>query len=150
MVVTNQPTVPVTTVVRPAGDYYLTLSIVLTVICLFCGTWYSLFCTIPAIVIATSVSMINVYYFHFHFFCRLVMLQPVVILKELGQKVVLLLFWILLLVSGGWLFLLLSLHPLLGLLQVAQVAIIAAAAIATIHIVEAIIIATNEETRVCF
>ena len=57
--VVNQPTIPAvtTTVVRSTGDYYLTLSIVLTFICCFCGTWYSLFCTIPAIIMATSVSL---------------------------------------------------------------------------------------------
>ena len=56
MIVSQPAPVVATTVVRPAGDYYLTLSIVLTVICLLCGTWYSLFCTIPAIIIAASVS----------------------------------------------------------------------------------------------
>ena len=66
VVVSSQPTpVVATTVIRPAGDYYLTLSIVLTVICLFCGTWYSLFCTIPAIIMATSVS--NHEYFVYSF-----------------------------------------------------------------------------------
>ena len=60
----NQPTAATTTVVRPTGDYYLTLSVVLTVICCLCGTWYSLFCTIPAIVMATSVSSINVFQLH--------------------------------------------------------------------------------------
>lgn len=40
---------------HPLNDHFLTLSIVLSVICFMCGTWYSLFCTVPAIIIATSV-----------------------------------------------------------------------------------------------
>ena len=143
--VTTQPT-PVTTVVRPTGDYYMTLSVVLTVICIFCGTWYSLFCTIPAIVMASAVSLINVWHAIAIFiiiFCRLVMLQPVVILKMLGLKVVLLSFWILLPVSGGLLFWLLSLHPLLGLLQMQVVVTVA------IQLLMATIIALSEEIYVC-
>ena len=38
------------------GDHYLLLSILLTFICFFCGTWLSLMCTIPAIFFAISVS----------------------------------------------------------------------------------------------
>ncbi|KAL5503579.1 hypothetical protein EMCRGX_G010551 [Ephydatia muelleri] len=53
VVVQRQPTVT-TTVITPVGDYYYTASIVLTFICLFCGSWWSLCCTIPAIFMASS------------------------------------------------------------------------------------------------
>eukprot|EP00731_Ephydatia_muelleri_P007514 Em0003g1762a len=48
-----QPTVT-TAVFTPVGDYYYTTSIVLSFICFFCGTWWSLCCTIPAIFVASS------------------------------------------------------------------------------------------------
>ena len=95
MVVNSQPTpVIATTVVRPAGDYYLTLSIVLTSICIFCGTWYSLFCTVPAIFIAISVSLSEAFVIFIIITgtYRLGILQPKVIFKEHSQKVVLLSF----------------------------------------------------------
>ncbi|XP_019849299.1 PREDICTED: uncharacterized protein LOC109580494 isoform X2 [Amphimedon queenslandica] len=40
--------------IEKSGDYYLTLSIILTVICCCCGIWDSLFCTIPAIFFASA------------------------------------------------------------------------------------------------
>ena len=52
------PVVAKTFVRRLSGDHYLTLSIVLTFLCFFLGTWYSLFCTIPAIIFAISVSVV--------------------------------------------------------------------------------------------
>eukprot|EP00731_Ephydatia_muelleri_P007571 Em0003g1819a len=57
VVVQRQPTVT-TTVITPVGDYYYTASIVLTFICLFCGSWWSLCCTIPAIFMASSAKML--------------------------------------------------------------------------------------------
>ena len=58
MVVINaQPSAATTVVHHPVGDHYMTLSIVLTVICVMCGGWWSLLCTIPAIILATVVSM---------------------------------------------------------------------------------------------
>ena len=45
-----------TTVFRPVGDYYYTASIVLSFLCFFCGSWWALCCTIPAIFVASSVS----------------------------------------------------------------------------------------------
>ena len=57
VVIRAQPPTATTTVVqRPTGDHYMTLSIVLTVICLMCGGWWSLLCTIPAIIFALAVS----------------------------------------------------------------------------------------------
>ena len=55
VVVQPKPTVT-TTVVTPGGDYYYTASLVLTFVCLFFGTWLALFCTIPAMFVALSVS----------------------------------------------------------------------------------------------
>eukprot|EP00731_Ephydatia_muelleri_P007351 Em0003g1599a len=53
VIVQPKSTAPVYT---PVGDYGYTLSIVLTIICFLCGTWWSLCCTIPAIFVACSVS----------------------------------------------------------------------------------------------
>eukprot|EP00731_Ephydatia_muelleri_P007568 Em0003g1816a len=53
VVVQRQPTVT-TAVLTPVGDYYYTASIVLSFICFFCGSWWSLCCTIPAIFVASS------------------------------------------------------------------------------------------------
>ena len=55
-VVVTQPA-PVVYVKRyGSGDHFLVLSIVLSFISFFCGTWVALFCTIPAIFVALSVS----------------------------------------------------------------------------------------------
>eukprot|EP00731_Ephydatia_muelleri_P007347 Em0003g1595a len=53
VIVQPKSTAPVYT---PVGDYGYTISIVLTVICFLCGSWWSLCCTIPAIFVASSVS----------------------------------------------------------------------------------------------
>ncbi|KAL5503598.1 hypothetical protein EMCRGX_G010571 [Ephydatia muelleri] len=53
VVVQPQPTVT-TAVFTPVGDYNYTASIVLSFICFFCGSWWSLCCTIPAIFVASS------------------------------------------------------------------------------------------------
>ncbi|KAL5503530.1 hypothetical protein EMCRGX_G010494 [Ephydatia muelleri] len=45
-----------TAVFTPVGDYYYTASIIFSFICFFCGSWWSLCCTIPAIFVASSVS----------------------------------------------------------------------------------------------
>ena len=56
VVVVQAPTAVSTTVTRVnVGDYYLTMSIVVTVICFMCFGLPSLLCTIPAIVVAMSV-----------------------------------------------------------------------------------------------
>ena len=39
-----------------SGDHFLLLSIILSFVCFFCGTWWALFCTIPAIFYAIHVS----------------------------------------------------------------------------------------------
>ena len=55
-VVVTQPHGGVTHIpVHSVGDNYLTLSIVLTVLCFLCCTWYGLCCTVPAIIFATMV-----------------------------------------------------------------------------------------------
>ena len=55
VVVQQQPTAVYTqTAVHASGDNFLTLSIVLTILCFLCGTWYSLLCTIPAIFLASA------------------------------------------------------------------------------------------------
>lgn len=57
VVVVQQPAPTViTTSVRPTGDHYMTLSIVMTILCAFCFSWYALLCTLPAIIFATNVS----------------------------------------------------------------------------------------------
>eukprot|EP00731_Ephydatia_muelleri_P007534 Em0003g1782a len=53
IVVHRQPTVA-TTVITRVGDYYFITSIVLSFICFFCFSWWSLCCTIPAIFAAIS------------------------------------------------------------------------------------------------
>ena len=58
VVVQQQPSTVYTTTVRPVGDNFLTLAVVLTILCCLCGTWYSLLCTIPAIIFAVNVSML--------------------------------------------------------------------------------------------
>ena len=54
VVVVQQPSEPVfytSTAAQPlVSDHYLTLSIILTIFCIFCFTWYGLCCTIPALV----------------------------------------------------------------------------------------------------
>ena len=56
VVVNAQPTVATTTVVHTStGDYFLTLSIVMTVLCCICGGWWNLLCTISAVAIASAV-----------------------------------------------------------------------------------------------
>lgn len=53
-VVVTQPQVGVGHIpYHSVGDNYLTLSVVLTVLCFLCCTWYGLFCTVPAIIFAT-------------------------------------------------------------------------------------------------
>ena len=57
VVVGGQPSAATTTVVhRSTGDHFLTVSVVLTILCVVCGGWGSLLCTIPAIVVASAVS----------------------------------------------------------------------------------------------
>ena len=53
VVVQSQPKVT-TAVFTPVGDYYYTISVVLTFLCFFCGSWWSLCCTIPAIFVASA------------------------------------------------------------------------------------------------
>eukprot|EP00731_Ephydatia_muelleri_P011909 Em0006g803a len=54
VVINAQPSAATTTVVhRPTGDHYMTLSVVMTIICVMCGGWISLMCTIPAIILAS-------------------------------------------------------------------------------------------------
>eukprot|EP00731_Ephydatia_muelleri_P011912 Em0006g806a len=54
VVIDAQPSAATTTVVhRPTGDHYMTLSVVMTIICVMCGGWTSLMCTIPAIMFAS-------------------------------------------------------------------------------------------------
>lgn len=53
--VQQQPTAPTTTVLRPVGDNYLTLSIVLTILCCVCTGLSSLICTLPAVFFAKQV-----------------------------------------------------------------------------------------------
>ena len=56
MVVGAQPTVtPAVVTVASTGDYYLTLSIVMTILCGFCFSWWALLCTIPAIIVSSNV-----------------------------------------------------------------------------------------------
>ncbi|KAL5499979.1 hypothetical protein EMCRGX_G011462, partial [Ephydatia muelleri] len=53
VVISAQPSAVTTTVVhRPTGDHYMTLSLVMTIICVMLGGWLSLMCTIPAITLA--------------------------------------------------------------------------------------------------
>ncbi|XP_003385428.1 PREDICTED: uncharacterized protein LOC100639982 [Amphimedon queenslandica] len=53
VVVNSQPTPAIVTTIRPVGDHFLTLSIVLTIVCFICGAWHALLCTIPAIIFST-------------------------------------------------------------------------------------------------
>eukprot|EP00731_Ephydatia_muelleri_P011908 Em0006g802a len=54
VVISAQPSAVTSTVVhRPTGDHYMTLSLVMTIICVMCGGWTSLICTIPAIMLAS-------------------------------------------------------------------------------------------------
>ncbi|KAL5499959.1 hypothetical protein EMCRGX_G011435, partial [Ephydatia muelleri] len=54
VVISAQPSAATTTVVhRPTGDHYMSLSLVMTIICVMCGGWVSLMCTIPAIMLAS-------------------------------------------------------------------------------------------------
>ncbi|KAL5499995.1 hypothetical protein EMCRGX_G011479 [Ephydatia muelleri] len=56
VVVGGQPSAATTTVVhRSTGDHFLTVSVVLTILCVVCGGWGSLLCTIPAIVVASAI-----------------------------------------------------------------------------------------------
>ena len=65
------------------GNHYLTLSIVMTIVCFIFG-WHSLFCTIPAIIFAISVSIVfKIRYNYFRDIYRLVMLKNLVIWKGL-------------------------------------------------------------------
>ena len=52
-----QPKRTVTTTVNTSvGDYGYTSSMVLSIICFLCGSWWALCCTIPALFAASSVS----------------------------------------------------------------------------------------------
>ncbi|KAL5499973.1 hypothetical protein EMCRGX_G011452, partial [Ephydatia muelleri] len=55
VVISAQPSAAttVTVVQSPTGDHYMTLSLVMTIICVMCGGWTSLLCTIPAIMLAS-------------------------------------------------------------------------------------------------
>ncbi|KAL5499965.1 hypothetical protein EMCRGX_G011442 [Ephydatia muelleri] len=54
VVINAQPSAVTSTVVhRPTGDHYMSLSLVMTIICVMCGGWTSLMCTIPAIMLAS-------------------------------------------------------------------------------------------------
>ncbi|KAL5499984.1 hypothetical protein EMCRGX_G011468 [Ephydatia muelleri] len=56
VVISAQPSAVTTTVVHcPTGDHYMTLSLVMTIICVMLGGWLSLMCTIPAITLAALV-----------------------------------------------------------------------------------------------
>lgn len=68
VVVQAQPTVS-TQVIRSSrtGDYFLTLSMVMTVLCCIFGGWWSLMFTIPAVVLAGSVSIRLVHLVRFRF-----------------------------------------------------------------------------------
>ncbi|XP_019853489.1 PREDICTED: uncharacterized protein LOC109582885 [Amphimedon queenslandica] len=39
---------------QPVGDYYYTLSILMTMLCVMCGFWPLLFCTIAALIFSVS------------------------------------------------------------------------------------------------
>ena len=54
VLVQQQPTAVYTRTVRASGDNFLTLSVFMTMICFLCGTWYSLLCTVPAIIFASA------------------------------------------------------------------------------------------------
>lgn len=59
VVVQSQPTPGIVVhTVQPVGDHFLTLSIILTVLCVLFGTWYGLFCTIPAMIFSIMVSIV--------------------------------------------------------------------------------------------
>ena len=49
----EQPTATITTY-RAVGDHYLTMSTVLTILSVLCGT-YSLICTVPALIFSIKV-----------------------------------------------------------------------------------------------
>ncbi|KAL5487004.1 hypothetical protein EMCRGX_G019556 [Ephydatia muelleri] len=53
-VVAQPAAVTSTTVIRPIGDHFLTLSIVMAVLCCVCGGWWTLAFTLPAIALASS------------------------------------------------------------------------------------------------
>lgn len=55
------PPTTYTTTGRSVGDNYLTLSIVMTVLCCFCFAGLGLICTIPAIIFASMVRNMHVY-----------------------------------------------------------------------------------------
>ena len=54
--ITVQPSETVDVQNRSPGDHLLIISVVLTIICFFVGSWCALCCTIPAIVFAVNVS----------------------------------------------------------------------------------------------
>ncbi|KAL5487000.1 hypothetical protein EMCRGX_G019552 [Ephydatia muelleri] len=54
VVVVQPAAVTSTTVIRPTGDHFLTLSIVMAVLCCVCGGWWTLAFTLPAIALASS------------------------------------------------------------------------------------------------
>ena len=90
VVVTAQPTGGTyTTTVHPISDNFLILSIVLTVICAIGGCWYSLCCSVPAIIFAVSVC-ITLHFFSYFFSSLIIfrqeMLKHVVICKEPRQR----------------------------------------------------------------
>ena len=84
------PVVARTVIRRLSSDHYLTLSIVLTFLCLFLGTWYSLFCTIPAIIIAINVSVLIYLNDNVVLVYRPVTMRVEVTWKKLNVKLVLL------------------------------------------------------------
>ena len=57
VVVVGQPTSSRTTIIRSSGDHFLTLSIVMTFICVFCGGLLPAVLTVAAIFVALSVSL---------------------------------------------------------------------------------------------
>ncbi|XP_019851985.1 PREDICTED: uncharacterized protein LOC109581922 [Amphimedon queenslandica] len=54
IVVTQPPSATQVVQHQPIGDYYYTLSILMTIFCVMCGFWPTLFCTLPAFFISLS------------------------------------------------------------------------------------------------
>ena len=54
VVVTQQPTAVIYTRQYGSGDHYLLLSIIMSILCFVCGSWWALLCTIPAIFYAIN------------------------------------------------------------------------------------------------
>lgn len=49
--------VTTTAVTRCVGDHYYNLSILMAILCCVCGGWWTLLCTLPAIAMASAVSV---------------------------------------------------------------------------------------------